>query len=268
MRQIPKYYSTQIMKMKQKAFDVIDQSGLPSEICSLLKNKLRYTIQLNTKRLEDDAIPIGNTKFGGAPDLPEHIEWPKYSDEYMPFICQLNLQEITNWDYEGKLPDHGWIYVFDTQEPNDHGYRMIYYDGSISDLKPRSIDEDLIFEEGRLYPACEVSFAPEWMLATYSSGDFEDALKQHHIEEDPFDIYDKVETKLKEIFSYGGNHQLFGYAYMGSIIDDDNLLLEVGSDDNMDLMIWDAGLSQFFMPITDQKPFRSFDQVIRGIYSS
>jgi len=46
-------YLTEIMDMKQKAWDVIDQSGLPSDVCAVLKKDLRYSIQMKTERVKN-----------------------------------------------------------------------------------------------------------------------------------------------------------------------------------------------------------------------
>jgi Domain of unknown function (DUF1963) len=37
---------------------------------------IRPVITSNLERVADDEIPIGHSKFGGCPDLPEGIEWP------------------------------------------------------------------------------------------------------------------------------------------------------------------------------------------------
>jgi len=98
-------YLTEIMDMKQKAWDVIDQSGLPSDVCAVLKKDLRYSIQMKTERVKNgESLPIGQTKFGGVPHLPDHIEWPMYDGRYIPFFCQLNLAEVAPWDFEIGCP--------------------------------------------------------------------------------------------------------------------------------------------------------------------
>lgn len=262
-------YLTEIMNMKQKALDVIDRSGLPADVCSVLKKDLRYSIQIKTERVKNgESLPIGQTKFGGVPHLPDHIEWPMYHDQYIPFFCQLNLEEVAPWDFENRLPKKGWLYVFDTQEPGE-GYNVIYYDGDIQNLKPRYLkDESMIFEWGELYHECKVSFAPAWMLATYPSAEFKLALEKNGID-DPLDVYWEVTDELDQL-TPDFEHRIFGYPYMGYSGTDDRetLLLEVSSNDEMDLTIWDAGLAQYFMPVTDQKPFCDFEKVERGIYSS
>lgn len=198
--------------------------------------------------------------------MPDHIKWPKYCGEYIPFLCQIQLKEIAPWDFEGKLPNQGWLYVFDSQEL-DEGYQLIYYDGDLKSLEPCYVEEDKIFEEGEYYQECEVSISPVWMLATYPSSEFEHALRSHG--EDPLDVYWEVKGELEKL-APSLDHQIFGYPFMGDSGDDDTeaLFLEVSSDDEMDLLIWDAGFTQYFTPITNEKPFLSFEKIERSIYSS
>jgi len=106
------------------------------------------------------------------------------------------------------------------------------------------------------------------MLATYPSAEFKLALEKNGID-DPLDVYWEVTDELDQL-TPDFEHRIFGYPYMGYFGTDDRetLLLEVSSNDEMDLTIWDAGLAQYFMPVTDQKPFCDFEKVERGIYSS
>lgn len=55
--------------------------------------------------------PLGGTKLGGFPDLPAHVEWPKFQDRYLPFIAQVNLAELPALE-DSPLPASGWLYYF------------------------------------------------------------------------------------------------------------------------------------------------------------
>ncbi|MCC5915747.1 MAG: DUF1963 domain-containing protein [Cryomorphaceae bacterium] len=57
-------------------------------------------------------IKIGQSKFGGKPDLPKNTDWPKYNNEPMVFIGQLNIRDFKKLDVENILPKAGIIYYF------------------------------------------------------------------------------------------------------------------------------------------------------------
>ena len=39
-------------------------------------------------------LPVGKSKFGGYPDLPDGFQWPLFEDEPLAYIGQLNLENI------------------------------------------------------------------------------------------------------------------------------------------------------------------------------
>ena len=81
------------------------------------------------KRLEETAkgqidLHIGGaagkgslTRFGGAPDLPEGFEWPRYGygDETplpLAFLAQFDCRKLAKHDTDGLLPHEGVISFF------------------------------------------------------------------------------------------------------------------------------------------------------------
>src|SRR5215208_6088067 len=65
---------------------------------------------------EDDYSSIGNTRFGGDPDLPKGVEWPTAPGarrgKYPNFIAQINFGEIPRLPNEDVLPTAGLLYIF------------------------------------------------------------------------------------------------------------------------------------------------------------
>ena len=76
-------------------------------------------IGFNVKKTE--RILFCGSKWWGDPDFPEHMEYPtvKVTDEEgetldypLTFICQINCEDIAQFDPEGKLPHEGMLYFF------------------------------------------------------------------------------------------------------------------------------------------------------------
>lgn len=59
----------------------------------------------------DEKASLGQSKFFGAPDLPDGFDWPCDEDEFdMEFICQINLASAHKLN--PMLPDSGMLYFF------------------------------------------------------------------------------------------------------------------------------------------------------------
>lgn len=119
------------------------------------------------KRLEETAkgqidLHIGGaagkgslTRFGGAPDLPEGFEWPRYGygDETplpLAFLAQFDCSGLAKHDKDGLLPHEGvlsFFYEYRSQrwgyDPKDEGCARVYWFKDISGLKPAAFPADL-----------------------------------------------------------------------------------------------------------------------------
>lgn len=60
----------------------------------------------------ESAGALGESRFGGAPDLPAEMDWPRNAEgEALTFLAQINLSEIPAFEHN-PLPARGWLYVF------------------------------------------------------------------------------------------------------------------------------------------------------------
>ena len=64
-----------------------------------LAAQLQPAVRLISSAMPDQRIPIGASKFGGAPDLPRDLEWPTWrnpqgEDRPLGFYAQISLAEI------------------------------------------------------------------------------------------------------------------------------------------------------------------------------
>ena len=75
-------------------------------------------IRLTLKKTE--RILFCGSKWWGDPDLPENMQYPVMKVEEggetyeypLTFICQINCEDLIQFDPEGKLPHEGMLYFF------------------------------------------------------------------------------------------------------------------------------------------------------------
>lgn len=121
---------------KKKFEKLIIKNGLED-----YKNRLlsicKETIIIKRKD-KDNYESIGNTRFGGYPDLPQNTEWPltkikDFKGEYQTFYCQINLEDIS--ELQSLLPKKGILYFFLGNDFMEN--KVIYYSGKIDKLTRR-----------------------------------------------------------------------------------------------------------------------------------
>ncbi len=78
---------------RAEAVALIEQHA-PPRLQSALIDLLRPAIALCATRAEDAQIPIGASKFGGAPDVLADFEWPMWNEKPLGFLAQINLEEV------------------------------------------------------------------------------------------------------------------------------------------------------------------------------
>lgn len=120
--------------------------------------KIESLIEPSIVPLVDSTLPvlIGQSKFGGLPDLPQHWAWPAFKNKPMIFLSQINLKEIANIYKDSLLPQQGILYFFcHFEEPtNEFGaaytfkkikeeYKVLYFDGNEQTLKTRAFPPNL-----------------------------------------------------------------------------------------------------------------------------
>ncbi len=72
--------------------------------------------------MPDQVVPLGGSKFGGAPHLPRAMAWPESPTTKKPyaFLAQINLVELQQCLPNAPLPSNGWLYFFiNMDEPLD-----------------------------------------------------------------------------------------------------------------------------------------------------
>lgn len=184
------------------------------------------SIRINAERCSISELPLGASRMGGVPDMPESMPWPVWnipedstyrlnsslSQGSVPLdlIAQINLRDLTGFIGAEDLPDRGWLYFFYATEsqvwgfdPKDKGSsRVLYYNGPLDSLK-RRIPPRIAEEE---YFSCLLHFCEDWTLPN----DFNPHGKPLSIEES-----DNYSEMLEELS--GGTevrHRLLGFPWL------------------------------------------------------
>ncbi|MDQ0085990.1 uncharacterized protein YwqG [Variovorax boronicumulans] len=110
----------------------------------------RNTVRYRTTEPEDYAQK-GNTRFGGAPDLPPDIEFPRAEDgTHWRFYAQLRLADVAG--LQPWLPRDGMLYFFGEDQDELHKHRVIHSTAPASSLQTYVYPDDATFENGDAFP--------------------------------------------------------------------------------------------------------------------
>ena len=244
----------------------------PARLQDAVIERLLPAIALTATRKGDDAIAVGASKFGGAPDVPPGFAWPQWNETPLCFIAQINLDEIAPFDIEQKLPTTGLLLFFYALNQEDEtpwgeadqvgGWRVFYSDGT----SKRAIVPDQAKVEYGLATAtisaaifCSIPTDTFWI-------DYEDEEQTLSDEEDEQweELQDQFElpplTMLghPQIIQHDARMEAAQYTKRGATTDW-HLLLQMDTDDEIDWMWGDAG-AMFYLMHRDDLSNREWDK--------
>ncbi|MCD4657108.1 MAG: DUF1963 domain-containing protein [Planctomycetes bacterium] len=232
------------------------------------------------------------SRLAGLPMLPDNIEWPKWNNKPMEFLCQLDLSEIPNDCERNALPKNGLLHVFYNEDQawgidskDKDGWKVIYSERLNEECKLRNEPDGLIKEKE--YKEKSVFFRP---MLTFPDWTDERILSLGFNEQQNED-YSNLTYNL---FQEQPKHQLFGYPevlqnntlelecdiFTNGLTWDDYykltelkqkqmedksrsewvLLLQLDSDDDVGFMWGDCGLLYFWIKKDDLKS-GNFDNI-------
>lgn len=123
------------------------------ELAATIAALKRSGILIETE--DGEADRPDQSKFGGLPYLPADFVWPTYTDEEgvtrpLSFLCQINLDEMTELDEEHLLPEIGILaFFYDCAsfrwgfDPADRGCARVYYFENTDGFAPHAIPEEI-----------------------------------------------------------------------------------------------------------------------------
>ncbi len=136
-----------------------DGAGL-ARVSNQLVSLARSSIRFVTGKSNDEEIPVGNTKIGGSPDLPQGVQWPEWKSEPLTFLVQINLKDIASLHAASELPPSGLLSFFYHHsqpwgfDPKDEGGWRVIYSEDLIDLErmplPQELPEEARFSAGTL----------------------------------------------------------------------------------------------------------------------
>ncbi len=152
-----------------------------SRIANQLELLMTPSIRLKGNHISEGELGLGVSKLGGLPDLPPHLQWPKWRGIPLAFIAQINLAEIHQFDVANVLPSSGILYFFYDADhipvgydPTLRGGWRVLYEQQISALQRMSVPPSLLaretpwLPEEHHYKSCKLNFSVE---TTLPSGD-------------------------------------------------------------------------------------------------
>jgi uncharacterized protein YwqG len=136
----------------------------------------RNCIHLSLVSNNDKDIPIGQSKIGGRPDLPNSLSWVTEKERKnflfskvkpLSFIAQINLAEVSQYDVEHLLPQKGMLYFFYSAEQEAWGFdikdkpkfKVLFFEKDVHQLKRMEFPEGL--PEHARYTPCIVNATTE-----------------------------------------------------------------------------------------------------------
>ncbi len=196
-----------------------------------------------------DEVSACSSRFWGNPDLPKGFDYPTYIDnegDAYPyfFICQINLEELTSYDIENRLPHKGLLSFF---AKIDHYLGYLAVANCVGGVISDSSDVKVLY-----FPDCN---------------DFEEVVlvDDNNVPTAPKEL--KI-SFAHEVEKYTAEHMLFApplhreWEAWDSPYEAWQILLQIDSfsGGDFDLNFMDCGVLVFLISPTDLKK-RCFDNV-------
>jgi uncharacterized protein YwqG/predicted DNA-binding protein (MmcQ/YjbR family) len=268
---------TQDLKPPELLANLIEFGGL-SRRRQEIEKLAKPALLLRTRRAAESRLPLGQTKIGGRPDLPQGSAWPTYRDgRPLAFLAQINLAELPEAGKLRSLPTRGLLSFFsvfgwqvdgdaDPQlPPGDYDYdwtQVVYQPDDPASLERRPTPANV-----NAFKAAKVEFVPIVSLPTHTR---ELVVAKLHWKRDVKDKYEDLVHSFKSAWSYPlGNpapHLWGGFAdYEQDFVDvvarqDLRLLFQLASDDNTGMCWGDGGYVYFWIRPEDRQR-RNFKRI-------
>jgi hypothetical protein len=199
---------------------------------------LAPAVRYATRPEPDAAIDVAQSKFGGAPDLPQGTAWPMWTTpegerRALQFFAQVDLAEAAAATPERlPFPADGQLSFFADFDPA--GGATAEHVAAAVLFSPR--DSLFVRCALRMAPLPTAQLAPigawTWPVPP-DAGELEAVEKGYMVE---------LQVQAPEHYQLTGRHQLGGHVRSARVLPDDEIaVLQLGADDAIE-MPWHAGL--------------------------
>ena len=236
----------------------LEQFNLLHKKAALLKIAAS-SIGITKEKMDEKDIQLGSSKFGGMPDLPTNLSFPKYENGYLSFLAQINLSEAKSYDKENLLPETGILYFFydivnqpwGMDKEDKESFQVYYFDGELRELSRTPYPE--ITEDYFPLPTYKITFTDILTFPEDLNGldlteeeldnyfEFREIRQpRHYMFGEPFNIQNNV---FEEIIYYENEAEADENIKLRSreLV----LLFQMDSDDDLNVMWGDSGIIYF-----------------------
>lgn len=268
---------TRKLKPEEAFIELLTTHGL-SRRREEIEGLARRALLLKTARANESKLAVGQTKIGGQPDLPEGIDWPRYSDgKPLAFLGQINLAEAAAIRALPGLPRTGllsFFSVFGWQVDGDadprlppgtyrHDWtRVLYHPGKGDPLQRRRTPAEV-----NSFRSAKVTFIPITCFPTHPKEPAVAKLRwTSAVKEKYSDFVRAFNGACSHQLGNPARHLLLGYAdyeqdFVKEVAAEDlQLLFQLASDDNAGMCWGDGGFLYFWMRHEDLKR-RKFGEI-------
>src|SRR5579862_2573435 len=215
---------------RESAIDLIRASPLASD-ADLLIADLLPSLGIKARRATHE-LALGESRFGGCPDLPQGFQWPRGSgstvewdakqqrgirtsseEVLLHFIAQIRLDDLPTFGDRKLLPANGSLCFFYDLEHQPWGYdpadgmgwKVVYFDAPAAQLV-RTEHPQKVAEFSSHH--CQLTYKLEWTLPDYGVS------AEHPVRD--ADWCDEAKELLVDINGWDGFdtglHRLLGHA--------------------------------------------------------
>ena len=144
----------------------VESAGL-KEYDAILRAAARPCFRIG-RLIGDIYAQVGNSRFGGKPDLPAGLAWPLDDGAAMTFLAQINLAELEP-GFVPDLPAQGWLYFFLGRDGQWGAlpHQVVYFAGSAAELHRQGPPAGTPLVEAvcpRNFAPHKVDFVPQYAI--------------------------------------------------------------------------------------------------------
>ncbi len=127
----------------------------------LPRARLAFDLRLNGESRGE----IGESRWGGAPDVPDGFEWPRVGNFPMAFLAQINLADLIE-DEENPFPSCGLLQFFTEFDGDDCHIALV--DASVAlhlATTPEKLEDTPPQHRLKIVPRADL---PQWSTSDYN----------------------------------------------------------------------------------------------------